>query len=121
VRDTSLLDSLGDYYYDFTYAEKQGPPQMDFEVRHDLFTCYNKLFDASVFQKMISSPNFDTIITRPYGNPSLLTDDPAVINELCMRVHNMSFVRRAGIREAQRDIISATHLIKKIEEEYDLK
>ncbi|HEU5166872.1 MAG TPA: hypothetical protein VFU29_15085 [Chitinophagaceae bacterium] len=121
VHDTNLLDSLSNYYYDFNYIEKHGPGQMELEVRHDLFACYNKLFDASVFQKMISSPDSITIINRPVGNLPLLTNEPAVINELCMRVHNMSFVRRVGINQARRHITWATDLIKKIEEEYHLK
>jgi len=51
----------------------------------------------------------------------LVTNDSTVINEMCMRFHNMYFVRRVAINQARRDITSATKLIKKIEEEYHLK
>jgi hypothetical protein len=122
VNDTSLLNDLGAYYnYFINYLEKFGPLQMQFEARHDLFDYYDKLFDASVFQKMISPPGADSVIIMPDGNPPLLTDDPSVINEMCMRFHNMYFARRVMIRQAGIQITKATDLIKKIEEEYHFK
>jgi len=121
MHDTSLLNDLGFYYSNFNYIENHGPAQMELEVRHDLFTSYNKLFDASVFQKMISPPDSMPIITSTGGNPALLTNDPDIINEICMRFHNMYFVRRVIIGQAGKNIERATGLIKKIEERYHLK
>jgi hypothetical protein len=116
VHNISLLDSLGYYYFYFNDIYGIGPPQMQFENRHDLFVSINKLFDAAVFQTMMQSSQ--EWVTMPDGNPRLLTDDPAVINEVCMRYHNMYFTRRVvnGWAETEREF--ATLLIRKIKKEY---
>jgi hypothetical protein len=119
IHDISMLDTLGYYYFVFENSGQWGPSQMQFENRHDLFVSFNKLFDASVFQEMISSA--DEIVTMPDGSPSLLTDNPEIINEVCMRYHNMSFTRRVIIdRSAGRKEL-AKYLIKKIQKEYHVQ
>jgi hypothetical protein len=119
VQNISLLDSLGYYYFYFNDIYGIGPPQMQFENRHDLFVSYNKLFDAAVFQRMIRSS--DEMVSMPDDNPPLLSDDSAIINEVCMRYNNMYFTRKVinGWAEDERNF--ATMLIKKIKKEYHLK
>jgi hypothetical protein len=121
IHDPSLIDSLGFYYYNFQELENFGPGRMLFELRRDLYTTYDKLFDASVFQQMMSPPDSSGVIIPPEDNPPLLTNEPGIINEICMRVHNMYFVKRVIIGQARRNIKRATNLIKKIEEEYHLE
>jgi len=119
IHDISLLDTLGLYYIVFENYLQFGPTQMQFENRHDLFVAYNKLFDASVFQKMIGAK--EEIVTMPDGNPPLLTDDPGIINEVCMRYHNMSFTRKVINDRSESRKEFAKYLIKKIEKEYHLE
>ena len=119
VHNISLLDTLGYYYYYFSDGYKFSPPQMQFENRHDLFLYYNKLFDASVFQKMMQSP--EEMVKMPDGNPPLMTNDPDIINEVCMRYHNMYFTKKVLNSQAEGSKYLATLLIKKIEKEYHLE
>jgi hypothetical protein len=122
IEDTDLLDSIGRYYSSFYTLNNFGPNQMKFDVRHDLYTYWDKLFDASVFQKILPFTDSSTTdVMIPEGNPPLLTNDPFVINEVCMRFHNMYFTKKGVVRWATRKTEDATRLIKKIEEEYHLK
>ena len=118
LRNADLLDSLGNYYSTFQRNDRTGPPQMQFEVRHDLFIYYDKLFDAAVFQQMTQSPDPMTILR---SNPALLTNDPFVINEVCMRFHNMYFTGTNVTYWINKTTAAANRMIKKIEEEYNLK
>ena len=118
IHDVSLVDTISYYYFIFDNSSQVGPGQMQFENRHDLFITFNKLFDASVFQKMISSEN--EIVTMPEYNPQLLTDDPAIINEVCMRYHNISFTRKVMNDRAEGRKELAKYLISKIQKEYHL-
>jgi len=119
IHNVYLLDTISFYYAIFDNSSQLGPGQMQFENRHDLFVVSNKLFDASVFQKMISSD--EEMISMPKGNSPLLTEDPGIINEVCMRYHNIAFTRKVIIDRARGRKEFAKYLIDKIQKEYNLK
>ena len=118
IHNIALLDTIGYYYY-FGEVAKLAAPQMQFENRHDLFLYYNKLFDASVFQTMMHSS--EEIISMPGSNPPLMSDDPNIINEICMRYQNMYFTKKVLNIQAKERIAMAILLINKIEKEYHLQ
>ena len=115
IHDISMLDTLGYYYFSLS-GPLLGPIQMQFENRHDLYLFYNKLFDAGVFQQMIQSS--EEIVSMPSGNPPLLANNQDVINEVCMRYHNIHFTKKVLSQHAIERKNFASYLIVKIQKEY---
>ena len=119
VRKTQVLDLISDYYHDAGNAANRGPLDMNFENRHDLYLSFHKLFDAGVFHQMMDPVN-PLVFREPAGTPSLLTDDPLVINEICTRYHFIYGTHRVIMMDNERLKEKAIKLIQVLREEYHL-
>ena len=120
VRNTRVLDIISDYYQDAGNSAVRGPLDMNFENRHDLYLSIQKLFDAAVFHEMMDVDN-PLVFNEPVGNPALLTNDPAVINEICTRFHFMYGTHRVIMADNERLKVKAIHLMKTLQKEYHFK
>ena len=120
IRNMKTLDLISDYYYDAGSVAIRGPLDMNFENRHDLYLATYKLFDASIFHQMMNADN-PLVFEEPAGNPSLLTDDPGVINEICTRYHYIYGTHRVIIMDNDRLKSLAIQLIQLLQQEYHLE
>jgi hypothetical protein len=119
IRRMEILDTISDYYFDAANAATRGPLDMNFENRRDLYLSLHKLFDASVFHQMMDSIN-PLVFYEPTTNPPFVTNDPAVINEICMRFHFIYGTHRVIMMDNERLKKKATSLIRLLQEEYHL-
>ena len=119
IRKIEVLDSISDYYHDASNAANRGPLDMNFENRRDLYLAIHKLFDISVFHKMMD-PVDPHVFHEPVANPKLITNDPVVINEICSRFHFLYGTHRVIMMDNDRLKKKAVSLLKLLQREYGL-
>ena len=120
VRDMAVLDKISDYYYDAGNAAIRGPLDMNFENRRDLYLSLHKLFDAGIFHGMMDPVN-PLIFQEPTSHPPLITNDPVVINEICMRFHFIYGTHRVIMMDNERLRQQAVELMHTLQKKYHLK
>jgi hypothetical protein len=120
IRNMKILDMISDYYFDAGNAAVRGPLDMNFENRHDLYLSTYKLFDASIFHKMMDVEN-PLVFYEPAGKPPLFTDDPVVINEICSRYHYIYGTHRVIMMDNERLKNKAIQLMQLLQGEYRLE
>jgi hypothetical protein len=76
-----------------------------------------KIFDIKVFQEMMKGD----AVTRPSGSPSLLSYDPLLLNELCIKLHYWKRTSVSVIKSFDKLKENAERLIGSISNEYHLK
>ena len=118
IRKMKMLDMISNYYYDA--ATMNWAMDMSFQNQHDLFLSLHKLFDAAIFQQM-TDPVHPFIIYEPTVNPSLLTTNPLVINEICTRFHFTKGTHRAIMNHFEELENKAIELMKALQKEYHIK
>ena len=117
IHDKEIADRITKYYFN----------TKEFSVNTDqtllrlqaLIECQGKVFDGAVFQQMINTKNFEII--QPSGNPALITEDKATLNELSIRIHyvlsillySQNFI--TGLED------EASQLIEILKKEYHIK
>ena len=119
IRKMEILDSISDYYHDATNAGSRGPLDMNFENRRDLYLALHKLFDASVFHQMMDPVN-PLVFHEPVTNPTFITNDPVVINEICSRFHFLYGTHRVILMDNDRLKKKAVSLLQLLQKEYHL-
>lgn len=118
IRKQETQNKIGLYYRIVNFI-RTGPSQMQFQNRRDLFLSYNKVFDAAALQEIIKTFR-DTSVNIPESHFTLLTKDPIIINELCMRFHLIYSFKKIVSAEASQFIADATALIAYLKREYHL-
>ena len=119
IRSQDILNAISSYYQSAKLIETQGPTQMQYQNRRDLIDSYDLLFNAAVFHQMIHSAS-SRLLDRPSGNPSLLNDDPAIINKVCLRFHIMYSTKKVVIGWGKTIIDQATSLMQLLQKMYHL-
>ncbi len=118
IRSTDAADSITVYDNE---AIKTILVQQDTEeeFRKDIaYKLAGKVVDAVVWDEMNDS---NSKIRRPVDNPSLITRDPILINELHFKVVHMKATLLFTNRYVKRAITSAHNLIELLKKEYHLK
>ena len=118
IRSTDAADSITVYDNE---AIKTILVQQDTEeeFRKDIaYKLAGKVVDAVVWDEMNDS---NSKIRRPVDNPSLITRDPILINELHFKVVHMKATLLFTNRYIKRAIMSAHNLILLLKKEYHLK
>jgi hypothetical protein len=87
------------------------------QVRAEYRLIANKIFSGQVFHQMMITKE----INRPIGNPTLFSEDKALINELIMEAQYLEKVNQKQEIRAQELVDQARKLIKEIENQYHLK
>ena len=87
------------------------------QVRGEYRLSANKIFSGQVFHQMMKTKE----IKRPIGNPSLFSEDKALINEFVMEVQYLEKVNQKQETRAQELVDQARKLIEDIQKLYHLK
>ena len=127
VHPHELLDSLGNYYVSFHWLEDQiDLLKLKLDVIHK---GNSKLFDSYIFYQMMKnqrtySGSFNgryTLISRPEGQPVLLSTDPMTINDVSLNYHYYSATAKFYNRTIIAERIRALNLIEFIKNEYHME
>ena len=87
------------------------------QVRGEYRLSANKIFSGQVFHQMMKTKD----IKRPIGNPTLFSEDKALINEFVMEVQYLGKVNQKQEMRAQQLVDQARKLIEDIHKLYHLK
>jgi len=87
------------------------------QVRGEYRLSANKIFSGQVFHQMMKTKE----IKRPIGNPTLFSEDKALINEFVMEVQYLEKVNQKQEARAQELVDQARKLIEDIQKLYHLK
>jgi len=87
------------------------------QVRAEYRLIANKVFSGLVFHQMMISKG----INRPVGNPTLFSENKALINQLIMETQYLEKVNQKQETRAQELIDQARELIEEIKKQYHLK
>jgi hypothetical protein len=116
VNDDALSDSISKYYSSQTNFKEQAELQLTKMAAYtDIAT---RLFDGNVFQQMLQ--RFPYKVIPPQGNPQLLTNDAAIINQYVGILHYYSAIIIINSSIAKLESKSSINLIKMIQEKYNL-
>ncbi len=116
VNDDVLSDSISKYYSSQTNFKEQAELQLTKMAAYtDIAT---RLFDGNVFQQMLQ--RFPYKVIPPQGNPQLLTNDAAIINQYVGTLHYYSAIIIINSSRAKLESNSSINLIKMIQEKYNL-
>lgn len=121
IRNKGIIDSLRDYSSHLTLLNDN--ELLEEKELDDLHDIAGRIFDIRIFQKMVTvSNNYLLSIKRFDGEiKSLMTSDPSIINDYCLKLHYLkytaaSIVRRYAVAEEK-----ATKLITMIKQTYHLE
>lgn len=115
VHDSSVSNSINAY----ELALKLN--QENIEVEEKELTAYAdvaaKIFDVKVFQEMTQGDS----IVRPSGNPALISYEPKLINELCIKLHYWKRTSLTVLDSFDKLEGNARKLMGLLKEEYGLR
>jgi hypothetical protein len=115
IHDSAVLRDIN------TYEWHLKSNQENIEVEEKELSEYTALaarvFDVTVFQEMTK----DGVIKRPPGNPVLLSYDPALLNELSVKLHYWKRTSLSAVEILVQLKETAERLIYSIEKEYHMK
>jgi hypothetical protein len=117
LHSQEIIDNISGYY--FRSREIEGMTNIMTLRQQSLMDYEAKIFDGSVYQKMVDSKTFH--ISPPDGNPRLLTIDPVIINEFIVKAHYVKSIMLYAINFAKQRRTEAIQLIQFLEREYNLK
>ena len=123
IKKQDIIDSIQSYMN--TYADLSFRQNLEEEHIFQYRDVASKIFDVKVFEAIVrdTSSNMmsDTAsISKPVGNPSLLTNDKLFLNEMLMKVHYMKRNKIYNKRNLQLLNIKAKELIQLIKNEYNV-
>jgi len=87
------------------------------QVRGEYRLSANKIFNGQIFHQMTITKE----IKRPIGNPTLFSEDKALINEFIMETQYLEKVNQKQETRAQELVNQAGKLIEEIKKQYHLK
>jgi len=124
IRKQNIIDSIQSYMN--TYADLSFRQNLEEEHIFQYRDAASKIFDVKIFETMVkdtilNSTSDAASIFKPVGNPSLLTIDKFLLNEMLMKVHYMRRNKIYNKRNLQLLESKADTLIQLIKKEYNLK
>jgi len=121
IQDRSVVDSISEYYQALQFFNSQNNLQRQKVI--DVHSANSQLFDGYIFQRMFSNvkSNLDVDITKPENNPSLLSDDFAVINKVMIAYHYLYATTEINGKAAEVRRQHALRLIELLKKEYHLE
>ena len=116
LRDETIADRITKYYFN---SKDLSINSSQFLLRlQSLIDFQGKVFDGTVFQKMINLNDFS--ISPPQGNPALISEDKQTVNELVTRIHYVLSLLLYTQNNLNRLKNEGTELIKILKKEYHL-
>jgi hypothetical protein len=118
IRNQNAADSITVYDNEkikSLLTQQEGETELRRYISHNLI---GKIFDPFAWHDMTDSIG---TISRPVNNPSLFTNDPALLNEFSFKVVTLKGNLAATNRVIATTIISAQNLIRLLRKEYHLK
>jgi hypothetical protein len=113
----NISDSISDYY--FNAKEFQVNTNQTMMRILSTIEMEGKVFDGMVFQQLVNMDDFT--FQNPSGDPSLITDDKKIINEMIVRFHYLISIS-AYTEHYFKDLNNqANHLISFLQKQYLLK
>lgn len=124
IEPRTLLDSISDYYQSVQYFKEFNTLQ-DQKIT-DVHLANGQLFDGYTFQKILRFVPTKTgfvrgEITKPEGNPPLLSDNFIVINSVITAYHYLYAITEANNTAAMDRTGKAKRLINLLKSEFNLK
>jgi hypothetical protein len=118
IRNRSIIDSLRSY--SILLSQLNDHELLEEKELDDLHDISGKIFDVNIFRKMVSVSN--GVVKRLDGEAqALMTNDPAIINDYCLKLHYLNFTAAAILRMYTFAENKATNLITLIKETYHLE
>ena len=117
IRHKEIADRITKYYFkskEFAVNTNQTILRLQ-----SLIEFQGNVFDGTVFQEMIDVKDF--FIHPPSGNPSLITEDKKVVNELIVRIHYILSILLYSQKYMNRVNDEASQLIEILKKEYHLE
>ena len=117
VHNKEIADRITKYY--FSTKEFSINTDQTLLRLQALIECQGKVFDGAVFQEMVNIKNFE--INPPSGNPALISEDKATLNELSVRIHyvlSILLYSQNFITDLENE---ASQLIGKLKKEYHIE
>jgi len=117
---SEVIDNdISKYYYDLEDWNRQNV--IIEQLMFNYFNSVSKVFDASVFQKLVNDPRFKfPYLPRPAGNPALASTSKADITELVGSTHYLYSREKFVSLTAPVLLAQASNVIKMLQKEYDL-
>ncbi|KAA9041155.1 hypothetical protein FW778_03710 [Ginsengibacter hankyongi] len=117
IRDGALSDSVSKYYASQTHFKEQSEIQIQEMIAY--IHSAVKVFDGAVFQNMLQKSPYR--VNPPQGNPQLITNDAAIINEFVGLLHYYSAEVLINLSYAVQEKDVTIRLIKMIQKKYNLQ
>jgi hypothetical protein len=120
VGNEAVANDISKYYYDLEDWKQQNA--VIEQLMFNYFSSVSKVFDASVFQKLVNDPRFKfPYFPRPKDNPALASASKADITELVGSTHYL-YSREKFVSLSARPLMDqATSLIKMLQKEYHME
>jgi hypothetical protein len=119
VGNEVIDNDISKYYYDLEDWKQQNV--VIEQLMFNYFNSVSKVFDASVFQKLVNDPRFKfPNLPRPNGNPVLASTSKADITELVGSTHYLYSREKFVSLGATPLLEQAANLIKMLKKEYHL-
>ena len=115
IRNMDISNSI--MAYDRTMRQSVFELGDEQQVRGEYRLSANKIFSGQVFHQMMKTKE----IKRPTGNPTLFSEDKALINEFVMESQYLEKVNQKQAIRAQELVDQARKLIEDIQKLYHLK
>jgi len=116
IHGKAVTDSI--LSYDQTVRALYEWDEVDTRIKTSFREIGGTVFSAAEFYKTIDS---DMTFLRPTTNPQIITDDPAIINNVSFQIQYLSTVTLGNLLRAKRLKKRAINLISLLKQEYDLK
>ena len=119
VGNEVIDNNISKYYYDLEDWNQQNV--IIEQLMFNYFNSVSKVFDASVFQKLVNDPRFKfPYLPRPRDNPALASTSKADITQLVGSTHYL-YSREKFVSVGAAPLLEqATNLIKMLQKEYHL-
>ncbi len=117
IRNKQAADSIT--IYDNEIIKKiQNQQEIEPRFRNDILALHaGKIFDAQVWNDMVDG---NAVITRPVGNPDLITSDMKLINDFTLQVITLKTAYRITNSYIVSALQSAESLVSFLKKEYHL-
>jgi hypothetical protein len=117
IHEKNIADSISDYYFNAKEIQVNINQTMDRIL--SVIEFEGKVFDGMVFQQILDKDSF--ISKQPAGNPTLITDDKKIINELIVRFHYLISISAYTEIYFRKMNEQAVNLISFLQKEYHLE
>lgn len=118
IHQSAVADSITDYYQAIKWIESENDFTAAFTEKY--IEDDHLLFDNFIYQQMIAK-NKSELVSIPADHPKLLSDDPAVANQITARLHRLYSLKIIITNRINSKYIpKASRLIALLQKEYNL-